>query len=292
MQDHFARETLKSYVAGRLPTRELLTIDRHVADCPQCASALRASSKQRAAKRLVTSAVHAAAAPHLTYEQMEGYVDGRGAERAQVEAHVAHCALCRRELTEMAAYAPVLAQPLKARPTKPANGLWARLRSWFDSPMRVGALAATVTLAVIGVSESSNGWFTHEPANSGLPGQVSSSHMQAASVERPSFGLYDDSVFAKLEQVSPTALDAYRANDFTGLAALLTEPAHSGNVIAEEALGLLAAQGIGMKADPDTAETLLHQAADGGSRTAQRNLTLLTAGRRAAASAASQVKTP
>jgi anti-sigma factor RsiW len=285
-QDHVDSDTLQSYLTGGLPVIELLKIDRHLAECARCKETLRqAGEAGRSASRLLRAVKTAAtgAAPHLTYEQMEAYVDNTSVDRAAIEAHVARCAMCRRELQDLRVFAPKLSQSLRAPRRSlfelvmkgPIGSAKPGMPTWFSSPARLGMLAASVALVAIGAREISDTGLWHSSDTTEIRMTVAPAQMPPSPDATPLFGDYDDSALARLDTVSPAAESAYRARDFAALAGLLQDPAKNQNVVAEEALGLLYARGVGVAQDKTLARQLFQRAADSGSDAARRNLNLI-----------------
>lgn len=273
MNEHFDRDVLGAYLAGSLNAKEMMAVDRHLPGCAQCRALLPRIDARGPLRGLTPNARTA----HLSFAQMEAYSDRRSDDSAAVEAHIAHCAMCRRELADMQAFAPILAAPFAAS-AAPSAGFIERLRAWFTSPLRGGMAAASVIALLVIVSENVH---RHDLDTSpaGHP-DVTSAQVNAAPGATAYFGVYDDSVMTKLDSISPEAQTAWHAGQFPALAALLDKPAASGNPVAQEALGLLAAQGVGMPQNPGAAEKLWRSAAAAGSVTARVNLALLLSSER------------
>lgn len=84
-------------------------------------------------------------AGHLSYEQIEAYVDSKlpAAERREVETHVRDCRLCSDQLDAV----HELAAEMRARPVR--AGWRERIAEWWAMPqMRWVALAACAALAI------------------------------------------------------------------------------------------------------------------------------------------------
>ena len=105
---------------------EMLVVDRHVATCDRCFELVRADADPAIALPVA----------HLTYEELEAYVDGRADayERAMVAEHTAQCAACREEMGD-------LQKVREAGFARPTHGGGVRLR-W-------GLVAAAAVLAII-----------------------------------------------------------------------------------------------------------------------------------------------
>lgn len=117
MTNHPPAEVLERFRRGALEPRELLEVDRHLAECETCA--LPAADAARGWDEALGGA-------HLTYDAMARYVDGEGAE--DVEPHLAMCAMCRDEVDDLRAI---------AAPPRPA-------RRWL--PLAIAAALAGIAL--------------------------------------------------------------------------------------------------------------------------------------------------
>jgi hypothetical protein len=105
---------------------------------------------------------------HLTYEQIEAYVDGtlQLTELATVRTHLAGCALCQGDVDEVRRFA--LAMDVQ-RPRRDgfAAAVRAKLGAWGWRPMAVAtAAAAVVALLVVPVARQS-GWRPGSSVQSG-----------------------------------------------------------------------------------------------------------------------------
>lgn len=116
MRGHLTREEAGRYRYRTLSPEELLAVDDHVAVCTQCSADLGRVAEWRGSVSDWTRD------PHLTYEQIAGYVDGRltGIDRDAVHWHAADCERCRTELVDLQEFARELAGP----------GWRARLSGW------------------------------------------------------------------------------------------------------------------------------------------------------------------
>lgn len=127
--EHPTHAHLNRYRERTLDPAELLTMDRHLAVCPPCRTAL--SRVLNANEQVV--ACRERLTDHLTYQQVAGSVEGR--VEAAAEAHLQVCASCREEVDDLRAFRARLPRPRAA---------WV-LPAW------VAAAAAVIVLAGIGV---------------------------------------------------------------------------------------------------------------------------------------------
>lgn len=95
-QSHPSAEALARFRRGELDPPEMLAVDEHLAACDECDAAL--------SSRDVEEKWHEAlAGAHLTYGDMERWLDGRASEdeKAELEAHVAACEMCNDEFHDL-----------------------------------------------------------------------------------------------------------------------------------------------------------------------------------------------
>jgi anti-sigma factor RsiW len=145
MSKHLSREQLEKYNGRELLPGELIAVDTHLANCEDCRRDLAVIASPVDS---MFSAIHRAASEHLTYEQMDAWVDDEleQSERELVAAHISLCAPCTRQLKAYESYAPVMSAPI-VPPAQPAHSLSDRIRAWFRIPqVAMGAAAAAIAL--------------------------------------------------------------------------------------------------------------------------------------------------
>jgi hypothetical protein len=266
MQDHLSDSELHSYIGRRLPARDLRRFDAHLAQCARCSGALARAAGSGQAVRLLRAVERAE--PHLSYEQMEGFVDARlaAAERASVLAHTSWCARCAAELADLQAGAPTLAHRLSSLLPR-RDSLVERLAAWFGT----GAGPRVALALFVGAVALTLVW--RDPFSLGGRGSedLRTGGKPASGAPRTDF---DRSVLEALGNISPQALNAYRAGDHEALARILMPLANRGEPTAQTALGLLYAEGRGVPTDLKRAEQLWAQAA-GVNAAARHNLQVL-----------------
>jgi anti-sigma factor RsiW len=174
MREHLSAPELELYGARRLSTAERWAFEAHLAECPACRE--RAAGVTHAEERfesLLNDFERTASAPleHLDFGQIAGFVDEamNEAERAVVADHLAVCASCVREVSELSAFRVSLETvAVPGEPSEEASrstpftqagerpGMFGRLFgfSGWASPLTAGA-AALVLLSVAGLF-----WFT------------------------------------------------------------------------------------------------------------------------------------
>lgn len=282
MVDHLSRDMLAQYAARTLSAREILRADRHLADCAACRTELTSlAADAGSALRIVQAVTHSA--EHLSYEQLEAYIDGRltADGRTKIDRHIERCERCERDLAEMRAFAPALATPVAmvGGPTdSPAasrapRGLLAGLAAWFG-PMPAMRVAAAVLVAAVGITlVMQRGGDSISPH---VDFALSPNAIELTSTA-PAQDTFDQSVFATLAGASADLNGAYRAGDFSKVASELKAKADTGDPAAQTGLALMYLAGEGVVRDVAQAERLLRSAAEKGSASAAHNLGVLNA---------------
>lgn len=97
---HLTEKQLADYRGRHLSSAELLQIDDHLSQCSECRDRVASEGELRAALQT------ALPPEHLSYEQLEAYIDGK-ASAAQTEAvrdHAAACRICSDELRDLESF--------------------------------------------------------------------------------------------------------------------------------------------------------------------------------------------
>ena len=152
MPGHLSEQQLKGYRDRTLELGELVAVDGHLGGCQPCRSAL-ASLADGASSAAVISGVHQARFRHLSYEQMDDWVEDRLDQpgRELVMAHIGACPPCARQLMAYQEYAPVMAAPIQTgkyaatQPVPVKRSFW-----WFlKQPQYALGAAALITFFII-----------------------------------------------------------------------------------------------------------------------------------------------
>ena len=212
MMPHLTDKQVTQFRERLLSPAELLQVGDHIAQCPQCRGRvadevdLRASLQKRASP-----------AEHLTYEQIETYLDGKASstQMEAVQTHVKTCQLCLDEIkdlesfkNEMAATEPASSREQNAPWLQRLSLQWYRKveqpapqkKSFLLIPSRttlaLAAAAAVLVLFAIGFKRMR---FVPSPAEpstqvasadrigkeiAGLPAKEKASILEAVSQER------------------------------------------------------------------------------------------------------------
>jgi hypothetical protein len=114
MPEHLSEYQLKGYRDRTLPEGELIAVDAHLGGCNPCRNALAAFAREKSSQAVI-SGIDQARFRHLSYEQMDDWVEDRlePADRELVMAHIGLCPPCARQLIAYQEYASVMATPVK-----------------------------------------------------------------------------------------------------------------------------------------------------------------------------------
>lgn len=154
-QPHLSEENIKRYLSKTLPPNELLTADDHLAECQSCRkeSGNLSSNQQNIEFLKIEVLKKEVAGNHLTYEQINSYVDNEIDDIAReiVETHKIVCTECATELREIQELREILnpAPELVKNEVRPGiNGVPVIYRNkWWHQPIfRFGTLAACMIL--------------------------------------------------------------------------------------------------------------------------------------------------
>ena len=166
MAKHLSAEQITKYQERTLPPGELLAVDSHLGSCAECQAQMAAQSSEGIGFVL---SISEAASQHLTYEQMEAWVEDQmdQTERELVMAHIGTCAECARQLKAYEGYAPVMSAPVNrvARQAAPAAApaiasvpirpavhkptFGERVHAFFSSPRMVAAMLTIAAVAIV-----------------------------------------------------------------------------------------------------------------------------------------------
>jgi hypothetical protein len=149
MPEHINELQLKGYRDRTLTVGELMAVDAHLGGCEPCRKALARLAPGTAA---VISGIDQARFRHLSYEQMDDWVEDRlePADRELVMAHIGLCPPCARQLIAYQEYAPVMAAPVKtgayvAQAVEQKQSFW----SFLKQPQYALGAAAVVAFFII-----------------------------------------------------------------------------------------------------------------------------------------------
>lgn len=148
MMAHLNNEQIRAYHQRTLPAAELLDVSQHLGGCEACRALIAPRREVSLAVQAFQERLRSGAGPlHLTYDEMEAYVDGKMAapDRDSVESHTRECGSCAEDVQAMLALRLELEH---ARTTPRPSNRWAvfgnSLLGW-----RGGLALAAAACAVI-----------------------------------------------------------------------------------------------------------------------------------------------
>jgi hypothetical protein len=150
MPEHINEHQLKGYRDRTLPVGELIAVDTHLGGCEPCRSAL-AVLAERKSSASVLSGIDQARFRHLSYEQMEDWVEDRlePHDRELVMAHIGLCPACARQLIAYQEYAPVMAAPVRTKALAQAVQAKESFWSFLKQPQYALGAAALIAFFII-----------------------------------------------------------------------------------------------------------------------------------------------
>jgi len=143
MPDHLNERQLQGYRDRTLPLGEQMAVDAHISACKECRAALTADAGP------VLAAIEQARFRHLSYEQMDDWVEDRLDQGARelVMAHIGLCAACARQLIAYQEYAPAMAAPIRTIQVAAAKAVTQKQSFWAFLKQPQYALGAAALLA-------------------------------------------------------------------------------------------------------------------------------------------------
>jgi hypothetical protein len=168
---HLTVEQLNAYRAGSYPTEMIQMIDRHLRLCVTCRERSRGKEfldeeSQTFLRRLLVKALDTPIR-HFNYRRLAAYVDDELTEgdREMADAHLADCALCRSQVSELRAFktelqeSPLLALPaarlLRQQQEIRLPGAWLSLSAWRGkgyARASIWSIAAAASLLALAAS--------------------------------------------------------------------------------------------------------------------------------------------
>lgn len=148
MTAHLNNEQIRGYHQQTLPTAELLDVSQHLGGCEACRARITPQTEVSSAIKAFQQRIRSGAGPlHLTYEEIEAFVDGTMAalDRESVESHTRECGSCAEDVQGILALRRELEHPRTI--TSPSNrwaAFWNSLLGW-----RGGLVLAAAACAVI-----------------------------------------------------------------------------------------------------------------------------------------------
>lgn len=152
MPEHLDQHQLKGFRDRTLAAGEQVAVDSHLGSCQHCRNALAALAEGTASKSMI-SGIDQARFRHLSYEQMDDWVEDRlePADRELVMAHIGLCPACARQLIAYQEYAPVMGAPVRTSVYPVTEKVRAKQPFWsfLKQPQYALAAAALVAFFII-----------------------------------------------------------------------------------------------------------------------------------------------
>ena len=153
MSQHLSKETVARLLSRRLRPDELLVASQHLTLCPECRQQLDGAKSFTPSARFLANDLQGSVQAedlHLSYEQLEGYVDEMlpQAARERVSDHLQTCDSCTQEVKELS----FLSRNLSSYPQATPDVTPAPLRQSENTFRRFGALFGSRSLQFAGLA--------------------------------------------------------------------------------------------------------------------------------------------
>ncbi len=141
MSEHVTRNDLEDLGANRLGRDEVIRIDDHLASCDTCRAWSLAALEREVVQRFDQAV---SLTDHLSYAQLEGYVDGRlaAAERSSVLDHIESCDDCSYELRDLSSLRDSMVEAQTS-----SSGWLAYFKATFARPLPLTFAAVMIAIA-------------------------------------------------------------------------------------------------------------------------------------------------
>jgi anti-sigma factor RsiW len=158
LSEHLSAQTIEQYHTRKLPPKDLLSADDHLATCSACRQRANEAVSGEKAFASLRADLHAAALEepdHLSDEQLTALVDDDldAIDREIVESHLEICASCKAEAADLRAFREEIANspgPSRVPQTTPARPeRFAFLRAWSLNRTALQFAAMTVVLLFV-----------------------------------------------------------------------------------------------------------------------------------------------
>lgn len=148
MTSHLSTEEMKLLATRKAGPDERWRMLRHLEGCAHCRRAALALESPAALARTLRAVREAD--PHLTYAQLEAYVEARieATERGGLDRHLAGCARCQGELADFRGFAADLARPVSAH-SAAAGGIVSWIGRWLGFDGTAGLVTAALRIATL-----------------------------------------------------------------------------------------------------------------------------------------------
>ena len=159
MSEHLTNEKIKLYISRQMKSAELLMADDHLAECNLCFKQINDSRHASKAVNFDFLQSSPEESEHLSYEQLENYVDEKSdeIEREITDVHLQVCTDCRaemngllemRKLIEIDARKQTFAPPAAEKTA--SNQIWSFLSGKYFPRLSFAVLAILLTVSLFG----------------------------------------------------------------------------------------------------------------------------------------------
>jgi hypothetical protein len=148
MPEHLNEQQLKGYRDRTLALGELVAVDAHLGGCEPCRTALRRLAEGKSSASVI-SGIDQARFRHLSYEQMDDWVEDRlePDDRELVMAHIGLCPPCARQLIAYQEYAPIISAPVQTGVYAATKAVQVKQSFWSFLKQPQYALGAAAVIA-------------------------------------------------------------------------------------------------------------------------------------------------
>ena len=151
--EHLTTEILQAYVARTLGPEDLLRADGHLQKCDRCHGSITELKPMQEAAAVILSGACKAQADldmHLSYEQMEAYVDGTIDDVAHeiADVHTASCSFCLDQLNDLRELKESIGRQTDERPSSATHvSFWDKI----SAALTIRMVVAAGALVILGV---------------------------------------------------------------------------------------------------------------------------------------------
>lgn len=147
---HLTTDQMVQYSEGKTPPHQLLDTDDHLAVCEDCRAGVNERVAVRGAETLAAFLL-VDSGPHLSYQELEEYVDGAisGAALRTADEHLHGCDTCTRQVRDLRELASAVKAPgaMAEEPAARTSAAGWRSFRWMAIPV-LAALAAIILAGI------------------------------------------------------------------------------------------------------------------------------------------------
>ncbi len=160
MSEHLLTDDIKNYINRQMTPAELLKADDHLAGCDLCFQQINDLQFARRAADLDFLNASPDESEHLSYEQLENYVDEKSdiVGREIADVHLQICGTCKQELDDLFEMRKLIEDDAKSQMFVPqkadksaSNPIWDFLSGRYFLRFGFAALAVLLVVSLVGV---------------------------------------------------------------------------------------------------------------------------------------------